>query len=389
MQVAARSCLSGVAAKLNGLPEKESRPAGRLAFAIAIACAIAGAGCGTGKASGDQQAASQTPPATPVQIQVARAITIQDTTDYVATLKSRHSAIINPQVDGQVTEIYVHSGERVAAGAPLVQIDPLKQEATVHSGEYARAGALANLRYAREQQERISKLYAAGVVSKQSLDEAQASLDAAEAQLHSLDAQVREQQVQLRYYKVLAPTGGIVGDVPVRVGDRVTSSTHLTTVDQPGELEVYIQVPIERASELRMNNPVQVLDSLGSVVADGKIDFISPEVDDQTQSILVKSRVSNRKGALRTLQFIRARVVWGSHEGPVIPVLAVSRINGQYFAYVADGANGALVARQRQVRLGQMIGNDYVVLDGIKPGDRLIVSGTQNLIDGTPVVPQR
>src|SRR2546425_6307957 len=92
------------------------------------------------------------------------------------------------------------------------------------------------------------------VVSKQSLDEAQTALEAVEAQVKALEAQVREQQVQLHYYGVLAPTSGVVGDIPVRVGDRVTPSTLLTTVDQPGDLEAYIKVPVERARELRLRS---------------------------------------------------------------------------------------------------------------------------------------
>ena len=70
----------------------------------------------------------------------------------------------------------------------------------------------------------------------------------------------------------------------------------------------------------------------------------------------------------------------------MIPVTAVSRVSGQYFAFVAEPKDKGLVARQRPVRLGPILGNDYVVLDGIKPGDRLIVSGAQNLVDGMPVV---
>ena len=86
---------------------------------------------------------------------------------------------------------------------------------------------------------------------------------------------------------------------------------------------------------------------------------------------------------------MRARVVWGSHNAPVVPVLAVNRIGGQYFAFVAEpDAKGGFVARQKLLKLGQIDGNDYVVLDGIKSGDKVIISGTQFLVDGVPVMPQ-
>jgi len=343
------------------------------------------AACSGGSSVGAQPEAV---PTIPVKIEVARSIAVNDTTEYVATLKSRDSAIIMPQVEGQITEIRVHSGDHVAPGALLMQIDPSKQQATVNSQEHNRAAQEANLNWAQQQYDRISGLYAAGVVSRQDLDQAKSALDAAQAQLRSLDAQVNEQQVQLHYYRVTAPTNGIVGDIPVRVGDRVTTTTMLTTVDKPGSLEAYVYVPVERSSQLKPDMPVQIVDSAGTVIADSRVSFISPQVDNTTQTVLVKARIANHEDQLRNLQFIRARIVWGTHQGPVVPVLAVSRIGGQYFAFVADDQGGKMVAHQRLLRVGDMVGNDYVVLEGIRPGDKVIVSGTQFLVDGAPVMPQ-
>jgi multidrug efflux pump subunit AcrA (membrane-fusion protein) len=134
--------------------------------------------------------------------------------------------------------------------------------------------------------------------------------------------------------------------------------------------------------------PIQIVDSTGKVLADSRIHFLSPEVDNQTQTVLVKTRIDNNTGALRTAQFVRARVIWDTHPRPLIPVLAVSRNSGQYFAFVAEDKDGSLVARQKPLRIGEIVGNDYVVIEGIKPGDRVIVSGTQLLMDGAPITPQ-
>ncbi len=135
---------------------------------------------------------------------------------------------------------------------------------------------------------------------------------------------------------------------------------------------------------------MQIVDSAGNLIAESRISFISPQVDNTTQTVLVKSRIANNnnKGVLRTSQFIRARVIWGTRNGPVVPVLAVSRVGGQYFAFVVEQNNGAYVAHQKPLKLGEIAGNDYVVLDGIKPGDKVVVSGTQFLVDGMPVIPQ-
>jgi RND family efflux transporter MFP subunit len=345
---------------------------------------LAVAGCGNSK-----NAKAAAPQAMPVKVETAKAQKVDDTTDYVATLKSRDSAVVMPQVEGIITQIFVHSGERVAAGTPMMQIDPEKQQATVKSQESATAAQIAQLKWAQQNYDRVNGLASAGVVSKQELDQARATLDAAEAQRHSLDAQVNEQTVQLRYYKVVAPRAGIVGDVPVRVGDRVVTTTLLTTVDRPGSLEAYIYVPVEKSSQLKMNLPVQIVDGSGNLLASSRVTFISPQVDTTTQTILAKATIANSNDSLRNAQFIRARMVWGSDQKPVVPILAVSRIGGVYFAFVAEpDQKGGYVVHQKPLQIGQIVGNNYVVLDGVKPGDKVVISGTQFLIDGVPVVPQ-
>ncbi|MFZ0739817.1 MAG: efflux RND transporter periplasmic adaptor subunit [Candidatus Acidiferrales bacterium] len=329
--------------------------------------------------------ASQPPPSITVKTSIAQNVAIPDETEYLATLKSRHSTTLNPQVEGFVTEIFVKSGDHVKAGKTLMEIDPLKQQATLKSQEAERLAQESNVAYAKVQFERTKELYDAGIVAKQDLDQAQTTYDAADKQLESLQAQVSEQRVELHYYSVVAPTDGIVGDIPVRVGDRVTNTTLLTTVDEPGSLEAYISVPVENEDQLKMGLPVELLDPTGAVIGKTAIDFISPQTDPSTQSVLVKASVSNREDLLRTAQFARARIIWGTHEGPTIPVLAVSRINGQYFGFVAESSSGKTVARQKMLKLGQLIGNSYAVLDGIKAGDHVIVEGTQILVDGMPV----
>ncbi len=359
---------------------------GRGLFAAGLAAGAVTVGCSS-KAASNPQAAG--PGAMPVKVLEAKDVPVNDASEYVATMKSRDSAVIMPQVEGQVTQIFVHSGDRVAEGAALMEIDPLKQQATVKSQESARAAQQANLDWAKKQYDRTVGLASAGVVSKQDLDQAKSNLDAAQAQMDSLNAQVKEQEVQLHYYKVVSPRTGIVGDVPVRVGDRVTVSTQLTTVDQPGSLEAYIYVPIEHSTQLKMNLPVQIVNGDGKVLASTKVSFISPQVDNTTQTVLVKARIANTNDALRQSQFVRARLIFGTHENPEVPILAVSRLAGQYFAFVAEPQKGgSFVARQKPLKIGLTVDNDYEVQDGIKPGDKVIISGTQFLVDGVPVIPQ-
>jgi len=287
-----------------------------------------------------------------------------------------------------VTAIYVKSGDQVKAGAPLLQIDPMKQEATVHSQDAVRAAQEANVRFTKITLERSQKLYDAGVISKQDFDNAQTAYDAAVAQLKSLEHQLQQQTVELHYYKVSAPMNGVVGDIPVRVGDRVAVTTLLTTVDEPGALEAYIYVPAARSRDLRLALPVRVVDENGVTLAETRVTFVSPQVDSETQTVLAKAILESPKTKFRVAQQVRTQITWGVHEGPVVPVLAVQRINGQFFAFVAEKSAKGTVARQRPLKLGDIVENEYAVLDGIHAGDHLIVSGLQFLEDGAPVIEQ-
>jgi len=368
------------------LRPKRSDSWSRRVFLLAGVSALLAAGCG--KTEAGNQGAAGAAQAMPVQVTVAKLQKIPDTTEYLSVLKSRHSATINPQVEGQITKIFVKSGDRVTAGTPLLQIDPLKQQATVSSQQAAVAAQQATVAYAKTQLDRQKKLFEAGVTPKQDLDNAQSNYDAQAAQLNALEEQVNSQQVELHYYNVKAPMDGIVGDVPVRAGDRVQFTTLLTTEDEPGALEAYIYVPADRARDLKIGIPVHLIDAAGRDIGDTRITFVSPQVDTETQTVLAKASVPNPNGSLRVAQQVRTQLVWSSHEGTTIPILAVTRINGQFFAFLAvnDGKN--TVARQRLLRVGDTVGNDYAVIEGIKPGDHIITTGLQFLQDGMPVMEQ-
>jgi RND family efflux transporter MFP subunit len=318
----------------------------------------------------------------------AQAQSVGQYTEYISTLKSRNSSVLQPEVEGQITRIMVASGDRVEAGTPLLEIDPSKQQATLHSQEATLNSRRANLVWARKELERNRQLAAAGVVSKQALDQAQSQYDAAQADVNALEATVREQSVQLRYYFVKSPAAGIVGDIPVRVGDHVATTTVLTTLDKGGALEAYVYLPAEKAGTAKLGTPVQIVDDAGKEVATTRISFVSPRVDPQTQLLLVKAEVPNADRSLRNDQLVHVRVVYQQIDKPLIPVTAVSRLAGQTFAFVAESNGKQTVARQKPVQLGEIVGNNYVVLDGIKPGEQIITSGVQMLVDGMPVAPQ-
>ncbi len=324
-------------------------------------------------------------PAMPVSLQTLHKNKVRDFTEYLATMKSRQSILLQPQVDGQLTHIFVKSGDVVEPGTPLMQIDPSRQQASVLSAQASRSSHLAALNYAKQAFERAQRLYEGGAVSRQELDQARAAYESSRADGEALGAQVRQNQVQLGYYRIVAPAHGVVGDIPVRVGDHVTPATKLTTLDENSFLEAYISIPVERAVELRPDLDIDLIDNTGATLSTSKITFISPQVSEDTQSILIKTVTQNKNGQLRAAQFVRARVVWSTHDGLTIPALTVTRVNGQSFVYLAVPDGARLIARQRPVALGELVDGTYVVKSGLSDGDRLVTSGMQRLSDGIPV----
>jgi len=333
--------------------------------------------------------AAQAPPAPPpsaVKIVDLAPTAIEDASEFIATLHSLRSTTVQPEVEGLLTRIFVKSGQQVKSGTPLVQINAERQQAAVSSAEANLAGAEADVTYWQQQAKRLASLVDAGAVSKAESDQAQNQLRTAEARLKALKAQVQEGRVQLSFFRVTAPQSGVVGDIPVREGDRVTTSTVITTIDDKQGLEAYIQVPLDRSTQARVGLPVQLLDSDGKTVATNPITFVAPRVDDATQTVQVKSLLRAVPPSVRVLQFVRARIVWREVQGLKVPVTAVVRVSGQYFCFVAEpGQGGGLTATQRPIDVGEMVGNDYVVRSGLKTGEKLIVSGIQKIGNGAPV----
>lgn len=351
------------------------------AGALVLFTALAASGC-KGTQAGPPGGGM---PPMPVEVVTLVERPVEQTTEFVGTVKSRRSTTVQPQVEGFVTRILVRSGDRVRPGTPLMTIDAGMQQAAVANLESQRAARQADLQYAQQQATRMKTLHDAGAASKAELEQAQTGLSTSQAQLKAAEAQIREQRVALSYHRVTAPTAGVVGDIPVRVGDSVTRSSVLTTIDQDAGHEVYINVPVQEAPNLRVGLPVHLVDDNGRLLATSELSFVATSVDPATQSVLAKALLDSGAG-FRTEQFVRARIVWTEAPALTVPLVALNRINGQFFAYVAEaGQGGGMVARQRAIDPGAVVGNDYVVKSGLKAGEKLIVSGVQKIRDGAPV----
>lgn len=348
---------------------------------VALAAAFISTGCDK------TEAKAPAPQPLPVKVETINLAPVPRADEYVATVKSRRSASIQPQVNGTLTRILVKSGDRVHTGQVLMTIDPLKQQASVDEQRSTVEQKKAIFDYNQRELERQKGLYEGEVTSKQNYDYAMQAFENSKADWDSAKAALATQQRQLAYYHLTAPFDGIVGDVPVHIGDYVSPTTLLTTVDKNTDLEAYIYIPTERASEIRMGLPVQVVSSTGELIEKTKIDYISQQVDNALQGILVKAPIHAPLDRFRNSQLVKARVVWSTSPAPTVPVLAVTRVGGQPFVYLADSSGNGSVAKQRAISLGDTIGNDYAITAGLKAGDKVIVSGTQFLVDGMPVRP--
>lgn len=381
---------------------------------------------------GNQAANANKPPPVKVKVTTLQSATVNDSAEYVANLVSRRSVSLKPRVEGQVTQISVKAGDNVAAGTPILLIDPRKQEATVGSATATTESAIANsanaratlksyeadllqkqadLKLKRTQYQRYTELAAQGATSRDTLDQYANSLAAAEAQVGVTKAQIQaqraviasndrvvqqnqsttqEQAVELQFYNITAPFEGAVGDIPVKVGDFVDTSTSMVTITQNNPLEVNLSIPVDRAPEVKQGTRVELLDAQGKVVGTSQVFFIASAVNSTDQSVLIKALYNNSANKLRASQFIRARVIWSKRPGILIPTAAVSRVAGQTFVFVAQPGEqpDKLIAKQRLVKLGSIEGNNYQVLDGLKPGEKIVTSGLLSLKDNAEIAPQ-
>jgi RND family efflux transporter MFP subunit len=318
-------------------------------------------------------------------VKVMEPTPVPQSSEYVATIRSLRSTTVKPDVEGVVRRLLVKAGDRVTRGQPLLQIDASRQQATVTTIESLRTAREADVALAQQQLARARKLFDAGAVSRAELEQAESLAKTTQAQLDSVLLQAREARVQLDYYQVNAPSAGIVGDIAIREGDRVTSSTEITTIDQAQDLEAYINVPLERVASLRTGLQVDLLDSTGMVIATNPITFVAPRADDATQSVLTKVTLGRLPPSVRVGQYVRARVIWSNEPRLTVPLVAVSRISGQYFVFVVDKGEQSEVARQQPVSVAEVIGEEYIVTSGLKPGDRVVVTNVQKLGNGAPV----
>lgn len=379
------------------------------------------------------------PSAIPVQWQKIESGRVQEISEFVGTLEASERVELKPEIQGQIEKIFVQPGDRVNKGSPIMTLKPdqtvpqlegsvvalenarTSREAAVRQREVSQAQlatAKSDVELAQTNFERARYLVNQGAIgqfqydqSKNNLDTARNRLKAAQEQLRvaevgisEADGRIREAQTQVAtnrvnvgFKQVVSPIAGIIGDIPVKLGDYVTTGQTVTTITQNQTLDLRLSIPSNDNPRLRIGLPVELVDpNTRQKIATGSINFIDPNVNAQAQSILVKARFFNQDNQLKNGQFVQAKVIWGQSSGILVPVTAVTRTGGQGFVYVittkkADTEStesAQAVVEQRPVVLGEIQGDQYEVVKGIQPGEQIAISNILKLRNGAPVQPQ-
>lgn len=375
-------------------------------------------------------------PAVPVQVKTLSGGSLQDSTDFVGTLEAEQAVQLKPQIEGRIEQILVQPGDRVEKGQVLFTLSPDQTvpqynsaEASINAAIASRQTALQEVEVARAKAttakaeydnaklnaERARYLlgqgaigaytadnaYTAAVAAQEAYAAAQKQVVAAQSKVNEADAQIRQQQanaassaVPVEFKQVVAPITGTVGDINVKPGDYVDTGHPLTTLTDNSAFDLKIPMPLSRANQLRPGLPVKLLDpTSGNQIAAGNLYFVDTQADPSAQSIMTRARFSNTTGKLRNSQYVKARVIWNTSPGLLIPTTAVTTIGTQSFAFVAEPSkegtaeNGQpqMIARQVPITVGNIQGNDYQVVSGLKSGQQVITEGVLRLRDGVPI----
>ena len=341
---------------------------------------------GAGLSACDQAPQQQMPPAQ-VGVITVKEQPVALTTELPGRTSPYAVSEIRPQISGIVKARLFEEGSTVKAGQALYQIEPAPYQA-------AYAAAAASLTSAKTRADRYAVLLTENAISPQNNDDARAAYLAAQAQADAA-------RINLNYTRITAPISGRIGASTVTVGALVTAqqTTALTTVSTLDPIYVDVDqssaelVALKRAAQagtLNADGSARVtlkLEDGSDYAHEGKLQFTDVTVDPNTGAVRLRAIFPNPDGLLLPGLYVRATVSQGvDPKGILVPQQAVGRDErGQPTALVLDEKN---IARLRVLKTGRAIGADWQVLDGLKPGERLIVEGRGKVQPDMPVVPQ-
>ena len=367
--------------------------------ALAMITILTGAmsSCSKGE---EQQAQQQQAPE--VEVVSLETTSTDLSTSYPAVLKGKTDIQIRPLISGTIVKVHVEEGQHVNKGQLLFSLDPIPYEAAVNQARAAVASAQAALNSAQSQERNQKMLYDKGIISKTSWDTSVDNLNQARAGVAQAQAALVAAQKNLSYTKVTSPSNGVVGTLPYREGSLASPSSvePLTTVSDINQVYADFSLTEKELLDLtdggkyslneRIGNmpEVQLILANGSVYPiPGKVSTVSGVIDSSTGAATVRALFDNTNGMLRSGS--TGKIVIPRHQDNVliIPQKATYELQDKRFALIVNDSNKA-VARPITV-LEITDGQNFVVLDGLKPGERIVTEGVGTKVNnGTPVKPK-
>jgi membrane fusion protein (multidrug efflux system) len=306
-----------------------------------------------------------------VNVEVGRVevMSLADEAQAVGSLRSRQGVMLRPEVSGRVAQLGFRDGERVRRGQVLVQLDDSLQRAQLQQARAQASIARTNLQRNRE-------LVAQNFVSQSAVDQTTAALEVAEAQVALAQAQLDRMQVR-------APFDGVAGIRAVNVGDYVKDGADLVSVEDLSSMVVDFRLPERVLARLRIGQEVEVsLDGMPGTTFKAQVDALDSLLDADGRSLLVRARLDNRGGMLRTGMFARTRVVFAVRDKAlVVPEEALVPQGGrQHLVKLVDAPDGSQVTQRLEAKIGMRVPGKVEILEGVKAGDAVVTAGQSKLM---------
>lgn len=329
---------------------------------------------------------------------------IELSTAYPATIKGMQDIEIRPKVSGYLTQLLVDEGATVRKGQALFKIDDVQYQAAVNQAQASVNVVKANINTQKLTVENKKMLHSKQIISDYDLQTAINQLASLEAQLQQAEAALQSARDNLRYCTVTSPGDGVVGVIPYRVGSLVSASSAqpLTTVSSINEMYVYFSMTEKQLLALTREQgglnealknmpPVTLVLSDGTTYSEtGKVSTISGVIDPSTGAVQMRATFSNAHRVLRSGGTGSVLMPNNQKGAIVIPQKATYEIQNKKFVYVVDAKN-KVQSREIQV-LVQNDGQNYVVSDGLKAGERIVVDGVNKLkndMEIKPITPEQ
>ena len=367
--------------------------AARLAAPIGLLALALLAGC----TSGDAQQAPAAPPPLPVTLLEAKPTQVPASVEVTAQTEGSREVEVRARVGGILQKRLYQEGAAVKAGQPLFQIDRAPFEIALAQAKASLADAKAKAEQTAREMARLKGLVAQQAISQKEFDDATSNAAMSQASLQGAEAKVKDAELNLSYTSVTAPVAGASGRAVRSEGTLVSAGTDslLTTVVQLNPLWVRFSLAESEIARLpggRVNagtvKAVELVLPDGSTYATkGKLNFAASTVDPKLGTVALRAEFDNADGKLLPGQFVRARVVGGNRDGVfLVPQTAVMQSDAGRFVYVV-GADGK--AAPRPLVVGEWQGKDWVVLGGLKGGDKIIVDNLIKVRPGAAVTEKK